>query len=65
VPQAPTNDVSCEFSCVCQPTNDVYTAQDDPVVEYEDEFGRVRTARRSEVPRNLVLNREDEVDEDE
>jgi hypothetical protein len=35
------------------------------MVEYEDEFGRVRTARRSEVPRNLVLNREDEVDEDE
>ncbi|KIM39765.1 hypothetical protein M413DRAFT_74026 [Hebeloma cylindrosporum] len=42
------------------PTND-----DDPIVEYEDEFGRVRTARRSEVPRNLVLDREDEVDEDE
>lgn len=27
--------------------------QDDPIVEYEDEFGRMRTARRSEVPRNL------------
>jgi len=24
------------------------------LVEYEDEFGRVRTARRSEVPRHLV-----------
>lgn len=65
MPQAPTNDVSCEFPCVCQPTNDVYAVQDDPIVEYEDEFGRVRTARRSEVPRNLVLNREDEIDEDE
>ena len=64
MPQAPTNDVSCEFP-VCLPTNDVYTVQDDPIVEYEDEFGRVRTARRSEVPRNLVLNHEDEVDEDE
>ncbi|KAF8962760.1 hypothetical protein BDZ97DRAFT_1662498 [Flammula alnicola] len=38
---------------------------DDPLVEYEDEFGRIRTAPRSEVPRNLMLNREDEVDEDE
>lgn len=34
-------------------------------MEYEDEFGRIRTAKRSEVPRNLVLNQEDEVDEDE
>ena len=39
--------------------------KDDPMVEYEDEFGRIRTAKRSEVPRNLVLNQEDEVDEDE
>ena len=27
--------------------------EDDPIIEYEDEFGRMRTARRSEVPRNL------------
>ncbi|KAH9481434.1 Coiled-coil domain-containing protein 174 [Psilocybe cubensis] len=39
--------------------------EDDPMVEYEDEFGRIRTARRSEVPRNMITNREDEVDEDE
>ncbi|TCD63748.1 hypothetical protein EIP91_004999 [Steccherinum ochraceum] len=26
----------------------------DPVIEYEDEFGRQRTARRSEVPRHLL-----------
>ena len=39
--------------------------QNDPIVEYEDEFGRIRTAPRSEVPRNLLVNREDEVDDDE
>jgi hypothetical protein len=33
--------------------------QDDPIVEYEDEFGRLRSARRSEVPRHL-LSRGDE-----
>ncbi|KAK2462981.1 hypothetical protein APHAL10511_005033 [Amanita phalloides] len=37
--------------------------EDDPIVEYEDEFGRIRTARRSEVPRNLVPSEHDE-DED-
>lgn len=35
------------------------------MVEYEDEFGRIRTARRSEVPRNLVPPSGDEQDEDE
>ena len=40
-------------------------AQDDPIVEYEDEFGRIRTAPRSEVPRNLRPDAEDDVDEDE
>lgn len=30
------------------------------MVEYEDEFGRIRTARKSEVPRNLV-KRDDDV----
>jgi hypothetical protein len=40
--------------------------QDDPMVEYEDEFGRLRTARRSEVPRNLAPGpEEDGPDEDE
>ena len=38
---------------------------DDPIVEYEDEFGRIRTARRSEVPRNLRPDPEADVDEDE
>ncbi|KAJ6513328.1 hypothetical protein C8R45DRAFT_812987 [Mycena sanguinolenta] len=38
---------------------------DDPIVEYEDEFGRLRTGRRSEVPRELMHPKEPEVDEDE
>ncbi|KAI9512053.1 hypothetical protein F5148DRAFT_974107 [Russula earlei] len=32
---------------------------DDPVIDYEDEFGRVRTAKRSEVPRHLLPRQED------
>lgn len=34
-------------------------------MEYEDEFGRVRTAPRSEVPRHLAPNAQPEIDEDE
>lgn len=37
---------------------------DDPVIEYEDEFGRLRTARRSEIPREL-LPRDSAQNEDE
>ena len=40
------------------------TVQDDHV-EYEDEFGRIRTVLRSEVPRNLRPDPESDVDEDE
>lgn len=29
------------------------------MVEYEDEFGRIRTARKSEVPRHLVKRDDD------
>lgn len=29
------------------------------MVEYEDEFGRMRTARKSEVPRHLVKRDDD------
>ncbi len=32
--------------------------QDDPIIEYEDEFGRARTGRRSEIPRHLLENEE-------
>lgn len=49
-----------ESLTVPRPPNDEH----DPIIEYEDEFGRVRTARRSEVPRNLVPALE-EVDPDE
>ncbi|PPR05748.1 hypothetical protein CVT24_006687 [Panaeolus cyanescens] len=38
--------------------------EDDPVVEYEDEFGRLRTARRSEVPRDLLRHTEPDEDEE-
>ncbi|KAH9850253.1 hypothetical protein C2E23DRAFT_317241 [Lenzites betulinus] len=38
--------------------------EDDPVIEYEDEFGRMRTARRSEVPRELLPQADDEKEED-
>ncbi|KAF7327621.1 hypothetical protein MKEN_00341400 [Mycena kentingensis (nom. inval.)] len=38
---------------------------DDPIVEYQDEFGRMRTARRSEVPRDIVPIGEEEHDSDE
>lgn len=34
--------------------------QDDPIIEYEDEFGRLRTSRRSEVPRHLLPKPQDE-----
>ncbi|KIJ12824.1 hypothetical protein PAXINDRAFT_163838 [Paxillus involutus ATCC 200175] len=39
--------------------------EDDPIIEYEDEFGRLRTGRRSEVPRHLLpkLQNEDEADD--
>ncbi|KAI0701201.1 hypothetical protein BC835DRAFT_1404636 [Cytidiella melzeri] len=37
---------------------------DDPIVEYEDEFGRVRTGRRSEIPRHLLQPEEEEEDFD-
>lgn len=38
--------------------------EDDPIIEYEDEFGRARTGRRSEIPRHLLKeDKEDEEDE--
>ncbi|KAF8841759.1 hypothetical protein BDN67DRAFT_900650 [Paxillus ammoniavirescens] len=39
--------------------------EDDPIIEYEDEFGRLRTGRRSEVPRHLLPRspNEDEADD--
>ncbi|KAH7884511.1 hypothetical protein F5I97DRAFT_1929367 [Phlebopus sp. FC_14] len=42
--------------------------EDDPIIEYEDEFGRIRTGRKSEVPRHLLPrahDNEEELDEDQ
>ncbi|KZT22375.1 hypothetical protein NEOLEDRAFT_657329 [Neolentinus lepideus HHB14362 ss-1] len=36
---------------------------DDPIVEYEDEFGRMRMARKSEVPRHLAPPESNAIDE--
>lgn len=36
--------------------------ESDPVVEYEDEFGRARTGRRSEIPRHLLQEEKEEED---
>ncbi|KAJ3744373.1 hypothetical protein DFH05DRAFT_1398235 [Lentinula detonsa] len=38
---------------------------DDPMVEYIDEYGRTRTARKSEVPRQAKLDEEIQEDDDE
>ena len=34
-------------------------------MEYEDEFGRIRTGRRSEIPRHLMADKDEELDSDE
>lgn len=34
--------------------------EDDPIIDYEDEFGRARTGRRSEIPRHLLKEEEEE-----
>ncbi|EIW57307.1 uncharacterized protein TRAVEDRAFT_37807 [Trametes versicolor FP-101664 SS1] len=38
--------------------------EDDPIVEYEDEFGRARTGRRSEIPRHLLPQTDKEKEEE-
>ncbi|KDN36330.1 hypothetical protein K437DRAFT_252451 [Tilletiaria anomala UBC 951] len=35
-------------------TPEVHTTSDDPIIEYVDDFGRTRTARRSKVPLHLL-----------
>lgn len=62
VPKPSAGDLVCSQPSFhsCQLTN----SQEDPVVEYEDEFGRIRTAPRSEVPRHLAPQPAQE-DEDE
>lgn len=53
-----------EFSFSTSLSLVVLLLQDDPLVEYEDEFGRMRTARRSEVPRNLQPSQQEQVDDE-
>lgn len=45
----------------------LHIQQRDPILEYEDEFGRIRTARKSDIPRHLLPreHREIEVEEDD
>ncbi|EGN98700.1 hypothetical protein SERLA73DRAFT_122590 [Serpula lacrymans var. lacrymans S7.3] len=38
---------------------------DDPIIEYEDEFGRIRTGRRSEIPRHLLPSENAELNPDD
>lgn len=64
VPQGPTTvSTSCIiYYCECYFMSLLHCfslQDDDPMVEYEDEFGRIRTARKSEVPRNLVKTDDD------
>lgn len=52
--ESDSDDVDESLTVPQQPQND-----DDPIIEYEDEFGRQRTGRRSEVPRHLLPRSED------
>ena len=54
--EADSNDVDESLTVPSRPEDD----EDDPIIEYEDEFGRVRTGRRSEVPRHLLKEDEEE-----
>ncbi|KAG6917005.1 hypothetical protein DXG01_004270 [Tephrocybe rancida] len=58
--ESDSDDVDESVEIARPPSNE----EDDPMVEYEDEFGRLKTARRSEVPRSLAPAA-DEPDEDE
>ena len=53
----------CDFTLMIVCRSNI--AQDDPVIEYEDEFGRVRSAKRSEVPRHLLPRQEGVEGDDE
>lgn len=44
---------------------EAHYTQDDPIIEYEDEFGRLRSAPRSEVPRHLLHTEGPHVEIDE
>ncbi|KAG8213397.1 hypothetical protein J3R82DRAFT_11896 [Butyriboletus roseoflavus] len=48
--ESDSDDVDESLTVPTQPNEE----EDDPIIEYEDEFGRLRTSRRSEVPRHLL-----------
>lgn len=52
--ESDSDDMDESLTVPQQPQDD-----DDPIIEYEDEFGRQRTGRRSEVPRHLLPHAED------
>ncbi|KAG1771011.1 hypothetical protein EDD22DRAFT_14005 [Suillus occidentalis] len=52
--ESESDDMDESLTVPQQPQDD-----DDPIIEYEDEFGRQRTGRRSEVPRHLLPRSED------
>ncbi|KAH0832948.1 hypothetical protein J3R83DRAFT_11920 [Lanmaoa asiatica] len=56
-----SDDVDESLTVPTKPNED----EDDPIIEYEDEFGRLRTSRRSEVPRHLLKSQDEEEDVDE
>ncbi|KAK7690787.1 hypothetical protein QCA50_005887 [Cerrena zonata] len=47
--ESDSDDVDESLTVPKPPVND-----DDLIIEYEDEFGRMRTGRKSEIPRNLL-----------
>lgn len=59
VPAKPNEEEVCYSSGLLRARH-LYGVQDDPIIEYEDEFGRLRTSRRSEVPRHLLPKSQDE-----
>ncbi|KAJ4477157.1 hypothetical protein J3R30DRAFT_3703406 [Lentinula aciculospora] len=58
--ESDNDDVDESLTVPAPPTND----EDDPLVEYLDEFGRNRMSRRSEVPRYAKLDEEVQEDDD-
>ncbi|KAG1870594.1 hypothetical protein DFJ58DRAFT_837343 [Suillus subalutaceus] len=52
--ESDSDDMDESLTVPQQPQDD-----DDPIIEYEDEFGRQRTGRRSEIPRHLLPRTED------
>ncbi|KAF5377330.1 hypothetical protein D9757_008005 [Collybiopsis confluens] len=59
--ESDSDDVDESMTIPIPPQDD----EDDPIIEYLDEFQRTRTARRSEVPRHLMPKSEDEKGDDD